>query len=100
MMKAEEDMMVAMKAWAILKKKDGLIITAIQSVGKALLFIITIPFGVCIQLLVDIIQKAEAVAPPHTRKVAKKCVLLFTALQPNSIMPKNPASKKKAVSTS
>src|SRR5690606_1241465 len=58
------------------------------------------PAGVCIQELAAIIQKAEIQVPTATTTVAIKCSLGPTRCQPNSIMPKKPASRKNAVSTS
>ena len=58
------------------------------------------PCGVCIQLLADRIQKAETLVPMATRRVARKCSFGPTFFQPNSMTPRNEASRKKAVSTS
>src|SRR3989344_5355962 len=58
------------------------------------------PWGVCIQLLEARIQKVEISVPTATITVAKKCSLRPTLFQPNSITPRKPASRKKAVSTS
>ena len=58
------------------------------------------PAGVCIQLLAERIQKAEIAVPSATMQVAKKCTHFGTRFQPNSMMPRKPASKKKAVRTS
>ena len=58
------------------------------------------PCGVCIQLLEARIQVAEISVPSATMMVAKKCKVGPTLLQPNSATPRNPASRKKAVSTS
>ena len=58
------------------------------------------PVGVCIQLFTDRIQKAERAVPTATMQVAAKCRPLPTRFMPNSMTPRNPASRKKAVSTS
>ena len=58
------------------------------------------PAGVCIQLLADRIQKAEITVPSATMQAAKKCTGFDTRLAPNSMMPRKPASRKKAVKTS
>ena len=58
------------------------------------------PVGVCIQLLTERIQKAEMKVPNATMQVAAKCNFRPTRSIPNSITPRNPASRKKAVSTS
>ena len=58
------------------------------------------PAGVCIQLLTLMIQKAEMKVPSATISVAAKCSPLPTFFIPNSITPRKPASRKKAVSTS
>src|SRR3546814_983093 len=58
------------------------------------------PVGVCIQLLTDSIQKAEMKVPIATAQVAAKCRPLPTLLMPNSMTPRKPASRKKAVSRS
>ena len=58
------------------------------------------PSGVCIQLLTDKIQNADRNVPLATMQVAKKCSLRPTRSMPNSITPRKPASRKKAVSTS
>src|SRR3546814_20687005 len=58
------------------------------------------PTGVCIQLFAAMIQVAEMSVPSATMQVAKKCSRLPTLEMPNSITPRNPASRKKAVSTS
>ena len=58
------------------------------------------PAGVCIQLLADRIQKAEKKVPSATMQVAKKCAFSPTRFQPKSMIPRKPASRKKAVSTS
>ena len=58
------------------------------------------PWGVCIQLLEARIQKVEISVPMATTTVEKKCSPGPTRFQPNSITPRKPASRKKAVSTS
>ena len=58
------------------------------------------PVGVCIQLLTLRIQKAEMAVPIATMQVAAKCSPLPTRSMPNSMTPRKPASRKKAVSTS
>jgi len=58
------------------------------------------PCGVCIQLLTEMIQNAEIAVPTATISVATKCSRLPTRSMPNSMTPRNPASRKKAVSTS
>ena len=58
------------------------------------------PVGVCIQLLAERIQKAEIRVPTATITVAVKCMRRLTRFQPKSMMPRNEASRKKAVSTS
>src|SRR5260370_42156455 len=60
---------------------------------------ISYPCGVSIQLFEARIQVAEISVPSATMMVAKKCRLGPTLLQPNSATPRNPASRKKAVST-
>src|SRR3546814_20415710 len=55
------------------------------------------PVGVCIQLLTDSIQKAEMKVPIATAQDAAKCRPLPTLLMPNSMTPRKPASRKKAV---
>ena len=58
------------------------------------------PAGVCIQLFTERIQKADRKVPPATMQVAKKCSPRPTRSMPNSMTPRNPASRKKAVRTS
>ncbi|MCE3290780.1 MAG: hypothetical protein K0R83_2792 [Caulobacter sp.] len=58
------------------------------------------PSGACIQLLALMIQKAEIRVPMATRAVAVKCRPGPTFFQPNSMIPRKLASRKKAVSTS
>lgn len=60
----------------------------------------TMPTGVCIQLLTDRIQKADIAVPMATISVAAKCSFFPTLSMPNSITPRKPASRNKAVSTS
>lgn len=80
--------------------KDGLKITFSQSTGTTWPLMISCPCGVCIQLLEARIQKVEISVPSATMQVAKKCRPGPTRFQPNSITPRKPASRKKAVSTS
>src|SRR5271155_4072501 len=58
------------------------------------------PAGVCIQLFAARIQVADNKVPSATMQVAKKCSFGPTLLIPNSITPRNPASRKKADNTS
>ena len=58
------------------------------------------PCGVCIHEFTDRIQNALSRVPNATRQVARKCSPRGTRSRPNSITPRNPASRKKAVSTS
>jgi hypothetical protein len=58
------------------------------------------PCGVYIQLFEARIRVAETRVPIATITVAKKCRPGPTLFQPNSITPRNPASRKKAVNTS
>src|SRR5476649_1112730 len=58
------------------------------------------PCGVCIQLFEAKIQKVDISVPSATMQVAKKCRPGPTRFQPNSITPRNPASRKNAVRTS
>src|SRR5690606_30903127 len=58
------------------------------------------PCGVCIQELAARIQNAENNVPIATMQVEKKCKPGPTRFQPNSMMPRNEASRKNAVSTS
>ncbi len=60
----------------------------------------TWPTGVCIQELAASIQKDDKSVPTATARVAVKWSPLPTRLMPNSMMPRKPASRKKAVSTS
>ena len=75
-------------------------ITASQSVGTTRPSMISNPCGVCIQLLDARIHVAEISVPSATISVAKKCSPGPTRFQPNSMTPRKPASRKKAVSTS
>ncbi|MNN90917.1 hypothetical protein D3C81_2089510 [compost metagenome] len=75
-------------------------ITASQSVGTTRPSRISYPAGVCIQLLDARIQVADTSVPSATMMVEKKCRPGPTRVQPNSITPRKPASRKKAVSTS
>ncbi|MCY1344152.1 hypothetical protein D9M68_574230 [compost metagenome] len=74
--------------------------TANQSVGTTRPLMISKPAGVCIQLFDARIQVADISVPSATITVAKKCRPGPTRFQPNSITPRKPASRKKAVSTS
>ncbi|MNF15512.1 hypothetical protein D3C80_2181560 [compost metagenome] len=58
------------------------------------------PLGVCIQEFAERIQVAEISVPIATMAVARKCSFGPTRLRPNSMTPRKPASRKKAVSTS
>src|SRR5665213_1064528 len=60
----------------------------------------TKPAGDCIQLLAEMIQKAEMRVPTATRQVAVKCRPGPTRFQPSSMTPRKLDSRKKAVSTS
>ena len=86
--------------WAKRFGKDGLKTIRHQSTGTAMPFSIAWPAGVCIQELADRIQKAENRVPSATMQVARKCSRSPTRSQPNSMMPRNAASRKKAVITS
>ncbi|VVA50913.1 hypothetical protein SERVES_04693 [Serratia ficaria] len=80
--------------------KDGLKTIFSQSTGTTMPFSMAKPCGVCIQLLEDRIQKVDIKVPSATMQVAKKCSPRPTRCQPNSITPRKPASRKKAVRTS
>ena len=83
------------------KGKEGLKITCSQLVGYSKPSVpMRKPWGVCIQLLADRIQKAEIRVPAATMTVEAKCILGLTRFQPNNITPRNDASRKKAVRTS
>ena len=87
--------------WTNRTGKVGEKITWPQSVAlRAPLANRTKPLGACIQLLAEMIQKAEIRVPRATSVVAAKCRRGPTFLQPNSITPRKLASRKKAVSTS
>ena len=58
------------------------------------------PCGVCIKLLAAKIQNPDISVPIATIAVEARCMRLLTRPQPKSIIPKNEASKKKAVNTS
>ena len=58
------------------------------------------PAGVCIQLLAARIQNAESEVPIATSTADSTWMLGGTRFQPNSMMPRNVASRKNAVSTS
>ena len=58
------------------------------------------PCGVCIHELAARIQNALISVPKATMQVEKKCSFGPTFFQPNSITPRNDASRKNAVSTS
>jgi len=58
------------------------------------------PVGVCIQELAVRIQPIEVSVPAETMQVESQCSFGPTRFIPNSMMPRNPASRKKAVSTS
>ena len=55
------------------------------------------PAGVCIQELSTRIQNALMVVPKATSTVASVCTQLGTRAIPNSMIPRNTASRKKAV---
>src|SRR5260370_7266658 len=79
---------------------EGLKITFSQSTGTTRPLTISKPCGVCIQLLEARIQVADMSVPIATMTVAKKCRPCPTLFHPNSITPRNPASRKKAASHS
>lgn len=58
------------------------------------------PAGVCIQLFTARIQVAEISVPMATIAVASMCSPSPTRFRPKSMIPRKPASRKKAVSTS
>ncbi len=64
------------------------------------LALIAKPWGVCIHELTTMIQNAEMNVPAATASVATKCRVRPTRFMPNSITPRKPASRKKAVRTS
>ena len=55
------------------------------------------PAGVCIHEFSTRIQNAEIVVPTATSTVAAVWTRFETRFQPNSMMPRNAASRKKAV---
>ncbi len=71
-----------------------------QSSGIATPSTISWPVGVCIQLLAASTQNAEIMVPTATITAAVTCSQRGTRPQPNSMMPRNVASRKNAVSTS
>ena len=71
-----------------------------QSVAWATPSRISKPTGVCIHELSAMIQKADRVVPPATSTVASVWMRLETRRKPNNMMPRNAASRKKAVSIS
>ena len=73
---------------------------ASQSVAWATPSRISNPAGVCIHELSARIQKADAVVPMATSTVASVWTQFATLRKPNSMTPRNTASRKKAVSTS
>ncbi|KGX44213.1 cytochrome bd ubiquinol oxidase subunit I domain protein [Burkholderia pseudomallei MSHR2138] len=79
---------------------DGLKMIANQSVGTTWPSTISKPCGVCIQLFDARIQNVEISVPIATISVAPKCARGLTRFQPNSMMPRKPASRKNAVITS
>src|SRR5918994_1756336 len=90
----------AVTMWARRKGNEGLKTTSHQLVTKNRPSRISNPAGVCSQLLDDRIQKDEMTVPSATISAAKKCMPRGTRLRPNSMMPRNAASRKKAVTTS
>ena len=90
----------AMVMCASRKGKEGLNITSTQFTGTTRPFTIEMPCGVCIQLLEARIHVVEINVPIATITVAAKCNPGPTRFLPKSITPKNPASRKNAVSTS
>ena len=58
------------------------------------------PAGVCIQELAERIQNADIAVPTATKIAAITCSQGGTRFQPNSITPRNVASRKNAISTS
>ncbi len=79
---------------------EGLKTIAHQSVACATPSRSSKPWGVCIQEFSTRIQKALIVVPKATRKVAPVCTQPGTRRKPKSMIPRNVASRKKAVSTS
>src|SRR5688500_13902436 len=87
--------------WAKRGRKLGEKITSSQSTAtKRPSGAMAWPVGDCIQLLAEMIQKAEISVPIATIQVATKWSLGPTFFQPNSMTPRKLASRKKAVSTS
>ena len=58
------------------------------------------PCGVCIHEFTDRIHVAEIAVPTATMAVANMCRPGPTFSRPKSMMPRKPASRKNAVSTS
>ena len=58
------------------------------------------PAGVCIQLFAERIQNADSAVPTATITADAACSHFGTRSPPNSITPRNVASRKNAVSTS
>jgi len=75
-------------------------ITETQSAAIHWLPSSTWPVGVCIQELSARIQKAESVVPAATMSVEATCTHSGTRFMPKSMIPRNVASRKNAVSTS
>ena len=73
---------------------------ASQSVACATPSRISKPAGVCIHEFSTRIQNALIVVPNATRTVASVCSQPGTREKPNSMIPRNTASRKNAVSTS
>ncbi len=61
---------------------------------------ITWPVGVCIHELRARIQKAESVVPTATASAETRCTPGLTRFMPKSMIPRNVASRKKAVKIS
>ena len=75
--------------------------TSIQSSGtNCPASFIENPAGVCIHELTDRIHVAEIAVPTATIAVAVMCSPGPTLLRPKSMIPRKPASRKNAVSTS
>ncbi len=79
---------------------EGLNTIAHQSVACATPSRNSKPAGVCIHEFSTRIQKADIVVPKATSTVASVWTQLGTRRKPNSMIPRNVASRKKAVSTS
>src|SRR5690606_29217547 len=87
--------------WVKRSGKLGEKITSIQLVARSEPSCSRVkPLGSCIQLLAEMIQKAESRVPKATSTVEAKCSFGPTLRQPNSMTPRKLASRKKAVSTS